>query len=144
MLTYLHHLYEHRPWEHSKPMTARNGGGAPEWGYPSAERAQSRTRTSDDDEAALRYSYSAFLADLLPPTDGDVHDKVSDEREHDAGRTPRLFIDLSEFANQRAAMAAEQQKKSDDEWKALPASKLGEYVVIRDIAEGTFGKVRSE
>jgi carbon catabolite-derepressing protein kinase len=25
-----------------------------------------------------------------------------------------------------------------------PASKLGEYTVLRDVAEGTFGKVKSE
>lgn len=27
---------------------------------------------------------------------------------------------------------------------SYPPSKLGEYTVIRDIAEGTFGKVKSE
>ena len=28
--------------------------------------------------------------------------------------------------------------------ETLPASKLGEYTVIEEIAEGTFGKVKSE
>lgn len=28
--------------------------------------------------------------------------------------------------------------------EVYPASKLGEYTVLRDVAEGTFGKVKSE
>jgi hypothetical protein len=36
------------------------------------------------------------------------------------------------------AMAA-----TDDKHKVYPPSKLGEYTVVQDIAEGTFGKVKS-
>lgn len=32
---------------------------------------------------------------------------------------------------------------SDTENEVFPASKLGEYTVLRDVAEGTFGKVKS-
>jgi len=32
----------------------------------------------------------------------------------------------------------------DKAFPIFPASKLGEYVVLRDIAEGTFGKVKSQ
>ena len=31
-----------------------------------------------------------------------------------------------------------------DKFTVHPASKLGEYTVIKDIAEGTFGKVKSQ
>jgi len=31
----------------------------------------------------------------------------------------------------------------DIEDEIFPASKLGEYTVLRDVAEGTFGKVKS-
>jgi len=31
----------------------------------------------------------------------------------------------------------------DIENEIFPASKLGEYTVLRDVAEGTFGKVKS-
>jgi carbon catabolite-derepressing protein kinase len=31
-----------------------------------------------------------------------------------------------------------------DKLTIFPASKLGEYTVIKDIAEGTFGKVKSK
>jgi hypothetical protein len=34
-------------------------------------------------------------------------------------------------------------KMSDEPFEALPPSKLGEYKVIGEIAEGTFGKVKS-
>ena len=30
-----------------------------------------------------------------------------------------------------------------DPLKPMPASKLGEYTVVKEIAEGTFGKVKS-
>jgi hypothetical protein len=35
-------------------------------------------------------------------------------------------------------------KMSDKTFVIHPVSKLGEYTVIKDIAEGTFGKVKSE
>jgi hypothetical protein len=43
-------------------------------------------------------------------------------------------ISLSEFA---------MPETHASKHKVYPASKLGEYHIIRDIAEGTFGKVRS-
>ena len=40
-------------------------------------------------------------------------------------------------------MSSDAPKMLDDLPTALPASKLGEYTVIGDIAEGTFGVVKS-
>jgi carbon catabolite-derepressing protein kinase len=34
-------------------------------------------------------------------------------------------------------------QKTSEKYKVYPATKLGEYTIIGDIAEGTFGKVKS-
>lgn len=148
MLSYLQTLYDMRPakgaWEYQQTPPAQDGRGAPE-SDPRANRAH-RTKAADDDY--LTYTYTPSFVNLLPTDDERPDIDVEEEEEKDAARTPRLFIDLSEFTAKRTMVAEPHSPRQDkggrDGWKALPASKLGEYTVIKDIAEGTFGKVKSE
>lgn len=140
-------------WEPGRSPPAENGHGAPE-----RDPTKIAADIHSPSLAALHTFHSDEYYYYRDDDDGDHNHNHNNYDEDTVAKTPKLFIDLSEFTPRKiTTMAADQappprqngrahhqHPAEDHEWKALPPSKLGEYTVIRDIAEGTFGKVKSE
>jgi hypothetical protein len=83
-----------------------------------------------------------YEIDKCRTTDARVSWNQSWAREQEASTNKRRCCDLAldPFTPSPDHTMAEAQAGKH---KVYPASKLGEYHILRDIAEGTFGKVRS-